>query len=635
MLFISKYLGLSKLTLLLFVLWRLSECRHVSFSRQSVEITPQKENYYTGDEMLAKSLPFKLQNNNKLIEDDYYPKQDVPNYTILHPNLIPNQYKLVVVFNNSKRNLEENVINQLKKAFSMQLNFPLRNIGIAFKDLYSGIVELYFIYPMTGNFHGSELADGVSILLPASDVLRSTSVSQLKDFIAPFEITSIHSKAYSQENFAIHTSKEEIKVWSVVKDHMWSSWQLPLIISSSLFIIFAISLLILYFCSWKERKRKAIPLEEPRQVVYQPVHKPVTKDVDTVQPENKDNYLTETESENTSSPGRSPLRMKAKGLLERRGSNASLTLDLNRSQENLHCGTPPKECSTEEFLLSAGNRMTRKQLRNCLKDVKALHAEFWEIPMNHPEKVEIPGSGTKNRYKTIMPNEKSRVLLSEDDGDPLSSYINANYIRGYDGEPKTYIATQGPMAHTVDDFWLMIWKEKVPIIVMITKLKEKNKVKCEPYIPDYYGCYDGIEVKVMKVVPKDGYTIRELLLKHEEEMHQVLHFWYTAWPDHKAPSTAKQLLSMALEVEAFRRDNKVSKGPTVVHCSAGIGRTGCFIATSIGIQQLWEENMVDVLGIVCALRLDRGGMVQTAEQYEFVHQALHLFEHSIPEKIGE
>ncbi|XP_023226972.1 receptor-type tyrosine-protein phosphatase R-like [Centruroides sculpturatus] len=279
--------------------------------------------------------------------------------------------------------------------------------------------------------------------------------------------------------------------------------------------------------------------------------------------------------------------------------------------------------------------MTRKQLRNCLKDVKALHAEFWEIPMNHPEKVEIPGSGTKNRYKTIMPNEKSRVLLSEDDGDPLSSYINANYIRGYDGEPKTYIATQGPMAHTVDDFWLMIWKEKVPIIVMITKLKEKNKVKCEPYIPDYYGCYGGIEVKVMKVVPKDGYTIRELLLKHEEEMHQVLHFWYTAWPDHKAPSTAKQLLSMALEVEAFRRDNKVSKGPTVVHCSAGIGRTGCFIATSIGIQQLWEENMVDVLGIVCALRLDRGGMVQTAEQYEFVHQALHLFEHSIPEKIGE
>ncbi|XP_023223279.1 uncharacterized protein LOC111624613 [Centruroides sculpturatus] len=136
MLFISKYLGLSKLTLLLFVLWRLSvECRHVSFSRQSVEITPQKENYYTGDEMLAKSLPFKLQNNDKLIEGDYYPKQDVPNYTILHPNLIPNQYKLVVVFNNSKRNLEENVVNQLKKAFSMQLNFPLRNIGIAFKDV--------------------------------------------------------------------------------------------------------------------------------------------------------------------------------------------------------------------------------------------------------------------------------------------------------------------------------------------------------------------------------------------------------------------------------------------------------------------------------------------------------------------
>ncbi|KFM64813.1 Receptor-type tyrosine-protein phosphatase R, partial [Stegodyphus mimosarum] len=110
----------------------------------------------------------------------------------------------------------------------------------------------------------------------------------------------------------------------------------------------------------------------------------------------------------------------------------------------------------------------------------------------------------------------------------------------------------------------------------------------------------------MRVIPRDGYTIRELFLRRGSETHTVHHFWYTAWPDHKTPETAKQLLAMALEVEALRHDNSGAiKGPMVVHCSAGIGRTGCFIAASIGIQQLLEENMIDVLGIVCSLRLDR------------------------------
>lgn len=108
-----------------------------------------------------------------------------------------------------------------------------------------------------------------------------------------------------------------------------------------------------------------------------------------------------------------------------------------------------------------------------------------------------------------------------------------------------------------------------------------------------------------------------------------MHLWYTAWPDHKAPESPQQLLGLVLEVERLRTKNK---GPVVVHCSAGIGRTGCFVASSIGVRQLLEENSVDVLGIVCSLRRDRGGMVQTAEQYEFVHRTLCLFERDLAPK---
>ncbi|UYV78905.1 PTPRR [Cordylochernes scorpioides] len=175
----------------------------------------------------------------------------------------------------------------------------------------------------------------------------------------------------------------------------------------------------------------------------------------------------------------------------------------------------------------------------------------------------------------------------------------------------------------------MVWKENSPVIVMITKLKEKNKVKCEPYIPESEELYGKVRVVLLRTLPRDGYTVRELSLQcGQEPPRKILHFWFPTWPDHATPASVKPLLAMAQEVESARHGS----GPAVVHCSAGIGRTGCFIATIIGMQQLRAENMVDVLAIVCALRRDRGGMVQTAEQYEFVHHLLHLYESSaLPE----
>ncbi|KAK2171060.1 hypothetical protein NP493_1109g00065 [Ridgeia piscesae] len=328
-----------------------------------------------------------------------------------------------------------------------------------------------------------------------------------------------------------------------------------------------------------------------------------------------------------------PMKIKARGLLERRGSNASLTIDLGHSIHERTVGSPPKESSAEEYLLSAGNRMSRKQLRSCLKNPTALYEEFWEIPMNHPDRIAVAGSGLKNRYRSIIPNENTRVKLPVDEEDELCGYINANYIRGYAGEERAYIATQGPMPNTVRDLWRMAWLEKSPVIVMITKLKEKNKTKCEAYIPDQCGIYGDVTVYVRSVSEQDGYVLRRLTIKYRNEEHSLLHAWYTAWPDHKAPDTARQLLSLVKDIDRHRYDPETGrpKGPVIVHCSAGIGRSGCFIATSIGLQQLREEHMVDVLGVVCAMRIDRGGMVQTNEQYRFVHQALCLYERELPD----
>ncbi|XP_064480677.1 tyrosine-protein phosphatase non-receptor type 7-like [Ornithodoros turicata] len=340
---------------------------------------------------------------------------------------------------------------------------------------------------------------------------------------------------------------------------------------------------------------------------------------------------SETDSEHAFSPTRSPLRSKTRGLLERRGSNASLTLDLNKSTDTLQSiGATSSTSRGEQYLLSAGKRLSRAQLQKCLEDVRQLHTEFWDIPMNHPERVEVPGCGTKNRYKTILPNEHSRVHLAHGEVSSEDDYINANYITGYGGEVKAYIATQGPLVHTVADFWHMVWQERVPVIVMITNLTENAKVKCEPYVPDTCADFEGIRVDVAKVMPRDGYLLRELFVEKAGDRRSVCHLWYTAWPDHQTPRSSQQLLSLALEVELLRHDASGVRGPVIVHCSAGIGRTGCFIASSIGMRQLLEENSVDVLGIVCALRRDRGGMVQTAEQYEFVHRTLCLFEQSLP-----
>lgn len=334
------------------------------------------------------------------------------------------------------------------------------------------------------------------------------------------------------------------------------------------------------------------------------------------------------------------LSVKPVGLQERRGSNVSLTLDMCTPG----CTEPyghimsPREQSTREYLQTASNVLTAEELHERALDSFELQKEFFEIPMNFvdPKEYEILGLVRKNRYKTILPNPHSRVCLTTPDqeDDPLSSYINANYIRGYEEEEKVYIATQGPTVNTVGDFWKMVWQQHSPIIVMITNIEEVNE-KCTEYWPEKHGAYDGIEVTVNHIIQQDDYVLRLITLKMGVEERRLKHFWYTSWPDQKTPDQAPALLKLVQDVEEAMNKAKNNNGPIIVHCSAGIGRTGCFIATTILCKQLKNEEAVDILRTTCQLRLDRGGMIQTSEQYQFVHHVLSLFVKQNPSSVEE
>ncbi|XP_019749870.1 tyrosine-protein phosphatase non-receptor type 5-like isoform X2 [Hippocampus comes] len=207
------------------------------------------------------------------------------------------------------------------------------------------------------------------------------------------------------------------------------------------------------------------------------------------------------------------------GLQERRGSNVSLTLDMCTPG----CTEPygygaqlsPRDQSAQEYLRQGTHILTPAMLHTRAMDDQSLQAEFYETPMNFvdPKEYNYPGLVRKNRYKTILPNTHSRVILkSQEEDDFLTTYINGNYLRGYGGEERAYIATQGPTVNTVGDFWRMVWQERTPIIVMITNLEEKNE-KCAEYWPEDTVTHEEIEITVVTVTQEDDYSLRVFALK--------------------------------------------------------------------------------------------------------------------------
>ncbi|XP_059419903.1 receptor-type tyrosine-protein phosphatase F-like isoform X8 [Carassius carassius] len=227
----------------------------------------------------------------------------------------------------------------------------------------------------------------------------------------------------------------------------------------------------------------------------------------------------------------------------------------------------------------------------------------------------------KNRYANVIAYDHSRVVLTPVDGVPGSDYINANYIDGY-RKQNAYIATQGPLPETLSDFWRMVWEQRASTIVMMTRLEEKTRIKCDQYWPvrgtETYGM---IQVTMLDAVELATYSVRTFALykNGSSEKREVRQFQFMAWPDHGVPEYPTPILAFLRRVKAC---NPPDAGPMVVHCSAGVGRTGCFIDIDAMLERMKHEKTVDIYGHVTCMRAQRNYMVQTEDQYIFIHEAL-------------
>lgn len=264
--------------------------------------------------------------------------------------------------------------------------------------------------------------------------------------------------------------------------------------------------------------------------------------------------------------------------------------------------------------------------------------EFKDISMRLVKKNKIPpGTSHLNRYMNILPNPRTRFRLQQLGDDKTTSYINANYIHGWDGGHGAYIATQGPKEETMVDFWRMVWESNSNTIIMVTGIKEKGVVKCARYWPKVlYNSQDKLgdmqlgymNVAVLEGKKLDGYVATKIRLSKDGVKGEriVMHYWYNSWPDHGVPSNTRAVHQMLAAARKWCDD---PMHPWIVHCSAGVGRTGTFMTIDIGIRQLQHTGKADVNDIIRALRRDRCAMVQHPEQAAFAHLALTEYEQPI------
>jgi receptor-type tyrosine-protein phosphatase F len=277
-----------------------------------------------------------------------------------------------------------------------------------------------------------------------------------------------------------------------------------------------------------------------------------------------------------------------------------------------------------------------------------------------------PANFNKNRYRNVLALDSTRVELppDEDRGD----YINANWISGtFDDQPHRFIATQGPLDETAADFWRMVWRYRVGVIVMLAKQIEGNRVKCSTYWPglvsnyarySFRGPEEGftveLELKSTEKNPLSGAVLRQFLMTRLDtgEERSIMHFQHVDWPDHGIPETTDEFLELEAETTqanlavASQNLGKLSdelraqlssgtqvdaeRPPIVVHCSAGIGRTGSYVLIENVLERLEHdlrrrpnrEPRVNLVNEFLRLRRQRDGMVQTEEQYLFCWKAV-------------
>ncbi|XP_054932214.2 tyrosine-protein phosphatase non-receptor type 4 isoform X4 [Dermacentor andersoni] len=235
----------------------------------------------------------------------------------------------------------------------------------------------------------------------------------------------------------------------------------------------------------------------------------------------------------------------------------------------------------------------------------------------------LPANLSKNRYRDISPYDVTRVILQEGTS---GDYINASYVNmniPTSGIVNRYIATQGPLPNTTIDFWEMVWEQQCTLVVMLTTLVERGRIKCHKYWPDLYetDTYGHLQVSCVRQKETPSFAFREFTLintQNREERH-ITHMQYLAWPDHGVPEEASEFLGF---VQRVRRSRDGMVEPTVVHCSAGIGRTGVLILMETAMCLIEANEPVYPLDLTRDMRDQRAMLIQTSSQYKFVCEAI-------------
>ncbi|CAN7937595.1 unnamed protein product, partial [Ixodes hexagonus] len=237
-----------------------------------------------------------------------------------------------------------------------------------------------------------------------------------------------------------------------------------------------------------------------------------------------------------------------------------------------------------------------------------------------------PANSKKNRFTNIHPFDKSRVPLSVVGNDEKSSYINASFVQGCNGA-REYIAAQGPNLTTINDFWRMIWEHDIQTIVMLTQCVEGNKKKCEKYWPDdgKEHVYGTVQVRNDSSERREDYILTQIAVKSDDssKWRNVQHIFFTAWSDHGTPETPETLIKFVRTCQAIFGPRRGTEPPILVHCSAGVGRTGTFIALDCCLQKLETQDDIDIFHLVLGLRECRRCMVQNEKQYAYLYECVN------------
>ncbi|XP_050617919.1 receptor-type tyrosine-protein phosphatase delta isoform X29 [Macaca thibetana thibetana] len=309
--------------------------------------------------------------------------------------------------------------------------------------------------------------------------------------------------------------------------------------------------------------------------------------------------------------GSSSVAQAGQKLLQSSSDDSGYPGNLHSSSMASHPPIPILELADHIERLKANDNLKFSQEYESIDPGQQFTWEHSNLEVNKP----------KNRYANVIAYDHSRVLLSAIEGIPGSDYVNANYIDGY-RKQNAYIATQGSLPETFGDFWRMIWEQRSATVVMMTKLEERSRVKCDQYWPSRGTETHGlVQVTLLDTVELATYCVRTFALykNGSSEKREVRQFQFTAWPDHGVPEHPTPFLAFLRRVKTC---NPPDAGPMVVHCSAGVGRTGCFIVIDAMLERIKHEKTVDIYGHVTLMRAQRNYMVQTEDQYIFIHDAL-------------